>query len=357
MIWMHCSRKRRRWSRCEIDLVKVLELLPDRRTMLVRAGVNWKPGVVGHVTFPAHLGSPSGYALQTGQPVISRDLDKEDRFQIPQVLLDHGVRSTVNVVIEGEHGAWGVLEVDARERRDFQDDDVAFLQNYANLLAAAIERHKVHSELAAALERDRMLRFELQHRGRNLLTNIRALAARARATSKDLDGFAAAFDARLAALARTHDLLTLSEAPAASLRGILRQELEAHGAEVGESIVLAGPDLELPAGAVQALAMAFHELATNAMKHGALAHEGGRLEVSWDRIRGADCDAIAIRWRETGVAIPGPPERRGMGSETVQRSLPYMLGGSARMTFHPEGLECVIRFPEPERVPPGGRGG
>jgi two-component sensor histidine kinase len=332
---------------CDIELVKVLELLPGRDAMLVRAGVNWKPGVVGHLTFPAHTGSPSGYALQTGQPVISRDIATERRFEIPDVLIEHRVQSAVNVVIEGEHGPWGVLEVDARERRDFDDDDIAFLQTYANLLAAAVERAQAHAELAAAVERGRILQAELRHRGRNLLTNIRALAARTRASSTDLDGFGAAFEARLAALGRTQELLTPGSAESVGIRRILLQELEAHGAEVGDSVVLSGPELTLPAGAVQALALAVHELATNATKHGALGRESGRLTVSWWRLPGTDGDEIAICWRETGVAIAGPPERRGMGSETVERSLPYMLGGSAAMTFHPDGLECTIRFPEP----------
>ena len=108
-----------------IELVKVLELLPDRDTMLVRAGVNWNPGVVGHATFGAHRDSPAGYALQENKPVISPDTDTEDRFEIPPLLTEHGVRSMVNVVIRGERAAWGVLEIDSRQRRDFNEDDIS----------------------------------------------------------------------------------------------------------------------------------------------------------------------------------------------------------------------------------------
>ena len=75
-----------------IELVKVLELLPDGETMLVRAGVNWNPGVVGHATFGAHRDSPAGYALQENKPVISPDTDTEDRFAVPRLLIEHGVR-------------------------------------------------------------------------------------------------------------------------------------------------------------------------------------------------------------------------------------------------------------------------
>ena len=165
-----------------IELVKVLELLPDRDTMLVRAGVNWNPGVVGHATFGAHRDSPAGYALQENKPVISPDTDLEDRFEIPQLLVDHGVRSMVNVVIRGERAAWGVLEVDSRQRRDFNEDDISFLQNYANLLAAAIERLQTEAELKDAADRGSILLGELQHRVRNMLLNVRTLA---RTNSKD----------------------------------------------------------------------------------------------------------------------------------------------------------------------------
>ena len=96
----------------DVDLVKVLELLPDGETMLVRAGVNWAPGVVGHATIPANKGSAAGYALQTGEPVISENVATETRFQIPTLLTQHGVKSTVNVLVRGEDKPFGILEVD-----------------------------------------------------------------------------------------------------------------------------------------------------------------------------------------------------------------------------------------------------
>ena len=103
---------------------------------LVRAGVNWNPGVVGHAKIPAQEGSPAGCALHTNQPVITEDTEREVRFEIPKLLIEHSVRSTVNVVIRGEEGPFGVLEVDSRQLREFEQDDIDFLQNYANLLKA-----------------------------------------------------------------------------------------------------------------------------------------------------------------------------------------------------------------------------
>src|SRR6476659_3498589 len=85
----------------DVELVKVLELLPGGENLLVRAGVNWNPGVGGHAEIPAHEGSPAGYALHTNQPVITEDTERDVRFEIPKLLIEHSVKSTVNVVSRG----------------------------------------------------------------------------------------------------------------------------------------------------------------------------------------------------------------------------------------------------------------
>lgn len=329
----------------EVEFVKVLELLPGGETMLVRAGVNWQPGVVGRTTFSAHDHSPGGYALQTDEPVISNDIAAETRFEIPQVLRDHGIKSMVNVVIRGEGDPWGVLEVDAPQHRSFDQDDISFLQNYANLLASAIDRLDRERSLTEAAARNEILLGELRHRVTNLLANVRAVAARTRAATGSLDEFATAFDARLAALTRTQHLLTHQPGGEIALRTVLSQELEAHGAEENDRVVLDGPDTLLPPRIVQALSMGFHELATNATKHGALSRDAGRLEVAWSTPASDRGRELVLRWRETGVPIEEPPGRRGLGSAMIEQGLPYMLGGSCEMTFHADGLECAIRCP------------
>ena len=151
----------------------------------------------------------------------------------------------VNVVIRGERAAWGVLEVDSRQRRDFNEDDISFLQNYANLLAAAIERLQTEAELKDAADRGSILLGELQHRVRNMLLNVRTLAKRTAKSSASLEAFVVAFDARLMALARTQELLTQGSAVSVRLEDTLRQELKAHGADHGSRVLLAGPDLRL----------------------------------------------------------------------------------------------------------------
>lgn len=329
----------------DMDLVKVLELLPDGN-VLVRAGVGWNPGVVGHATFGANQLSPAGFAMQTDTPVISY-LSDEERFEIPKLLREHGVRSMVNVVIRGDFGPWGVLEVDSREIQDFDEDDISFLQNYANLLASAVERLNAHQKLTRSLEERDMLMHELQHRVRNMLANISVLAKRTGQGSDSFGDFFASFDERLSALARTQNMLLKGPDEHIRLREILNQELEAHGIDVGDSVSAVGPDIPLPPAVSQALAMAFHELTTNSIKYGALNGGQGTLNVVWRIEASGEEKDLLISWRETGVRIDHPPSREGYGSEIIKSALPYMISGTSQLEFHSDGVECNIRLPAP----------
>jgi PAS domain S-box-containing protein len=142
-----------------IELCNVLELLPGGREMLLRAGIGWKPGKVGE----AHVGtgreSQAGYTLTSDAPVISDDLHVEQRFEVLHFLQEHGVQSSITVVIGGTPGGhpFGVLGACSTELRKFTPDDVNFLQSVANILAAAIERKHVESALAESEGRFREL--------------------------------------------------------------------------------------------------------------------------------------------------------------------------------------------------------
>jgi signal transduction histidine kinase/CheY-like chemotaxis protein len=124
----------------QVRFGKVLEFLPAENRLLVRAGVGWHPGVVGHATIGAQLDSPAGYALHTGKPVISNSLDAEDRFDTPELLLEHGIRRAVNVILMGEGTPFGVLEVDSDLPGAFTEHDLDFLEAVANLLGLALKR-------------------------------------------------------------------------------------------------------------------------------------------------------------------------------------------------------------------------
>jgi signal transduction histidine kinase len=141
----------------EVRYCKVLEYLPDENRLLVRAGVGWHEGVVGHATIGADLESPAGYALHTGKPVISNHLHEETRFRTPQLLAAHGVERAVNVILEGDGKPFGVLEADSETAGAFSEHDADFLQGVANLLGVALDRRRVEDKL-------RQLNEELEQR-------------------------------------------------------------------------------------------------------------------------------------------------------------------------------------------------
>ena len=139
----------------ETRFCKVLEFLPAEDQLLVSAGVGWHDGVVGHAKIDAGLGSPAGYALRTGEAVVSDHLAKEGRFRTPQLLLDHGIEQAINVIIQSGGSAFGVLEADSQRAGEFEREDLAFMQAAANLLGLAIERKRGEAALAASYARTR----------------------------------------------------------------------------------------------------------------------------------------------------------------------------------------------------------
>ncbi len=142
-------------STLDVELSELLELDPGHQELLLRAGVGWRPGVVGTVRLPTGRDSQAGYTLLADLPVIS-DHATETRFTPPAALVEHGVRSGVTVVIAGPEGRWGVLGAHTSRRRTFTDDDVAFLQSIANVLGSVIQRRRTIEDL-----RDSQQRLEL----------------------------------------------------------------------------------------------------------------------------------------------------------------------------------------------------
>jgi signal transduction histidine kinase/CheY-like chemotaxis protein len=142
------------------DLAKVVELQEDGKTLVVRAGVGWKPGVVGVATITADADTSEGHALRTGEPMISPDIATETRFKYSQFLIDNNVRAIANVLIIGGQGKapFGILQIDSHVPRQFTESDTLFLRSYANLLAAAVDRLRVHRALEETVaERTREL--------------------------------------------------------------------------------------------------------------------------------------------------------------------------------------------------------
>lgn len=130
----------------DIELAEILELLPDEKTLLLRAGVGWKEGLVGHATRWVGVESHAGFTLLSNEPAILENLEKDTRFHGLSLLHDHGVVSGMSVVIHGREKPFGTLGAYSTKPRKFTKDDIAFLQATANVLAAAIERKRAEEE-------------------------------------------------------------------------------------------------------------------------------------------------------------------------------------------------------------------
>ena len=157
------------------EFAKVLKYLPEDNRFLVCAGVGWGPDVVGKATIGADMASPAGYALQTGKPVISNHLNIEERFRTPELLVEHGIRRAMNVILQGDGTPYGVLEVDSRSEGEFAESDIVFLQGVANILGIAIERQRMEGDLRQAVHRQELLMKEVNHRVNNSLSIVASM--------------------------------------------------------------------------------------------------------------------------------------------------------------------------------------
>ena len=297
------------------DLAKVLELQPDGRTLLVRAGVGWEPGVVGKVTLSASEGSSEGHALRTGDPVVSLAVPEETRFPVAAFVVEHGVQSLVNVVVIGADGRppYGVLEVDSREHRDFAEDDISFLRTYANMLAAAVERLRAHEEVRArATDNERLLR-ELQHRVKNnlqVMVGLVQLQLR-RSTEPETKTALRAVGQRVDALRLLHDKLYVSGdvdridlgAYLADVASTLLRFHEEEGTHIRLVLeakrIIVSPEQAAPFG------LMVNEFITNSLRHAFICGEG-TIGLRLEPARG---DAARLTLWDDGRGLP--PERSG----------------------------------------------
>jgi two-component sensor histidine kinase len=290
----------------ESELCKILEYLPAENRLLLRAGVGWDPGLVGVASVGADLASPSGYALKTGKPVISNHLENEERFRTSELLRDHGVRRAINVILQGDGIAFGVLEVDSRSEGEFSEHDISFLQGAANILGMAIERQRYERNLKTALEHQQVLVKEINHRVKNSLQlvssmlNLRASAQDNPAVSQILSDASA----RVGAISRAHDRL---------YRGsdVARIELQAYLSDICRDLTDATPECPIAFEATGPITMAtdrairlallVSELVMNAAKHACGEDGRGQVNVQLSR---KDAATARVTVSDEGVGLP-----------------------------------------------------
>lgn len=201
------------------------------------------------------------------------------------------------------------------------------------------------SESRMAEERQGLLLHELNHRVKNTLATVQAIASMTRRSGRDPEAMWAGFTARLQGLAKTNDLLAASNWDGAPLRETLVNELGPYDDGQGRRIGLQGEPVMLSPRAALALGLAVHELATNAAKYGALSVPEGTVRVAWSLVRTGEGPKLRIEWAESGGPAVQKPERQGFGSRLIQRGLAQQLGGEIELDFAPAGVRCLIVFP------------
>ena len=203
------------------------------------------------------------------------------------------------------------------------------------------------SERRRASDQRTVLLQELNHRVKNSLATVQSIASQTFRYTDTREAFQQTFEARLMALAKTHDLLTMNDWETASLNELLLAELEPYGGNESSRFAIDGKDVQLASPVALALGLVFHELATNAVKYGALSVSSGRVEIGWKIADGGH--RLHWHWIETGGPPVKEPTRRGVGTRVIERGLMHEFGGEARIDFDPSGVKCLIDLPLPSR--------
>jgi len=268
-----------------------------------------------------------------------REFMDEDQFAISMDAfnrkLEHGGSTRLTVKLRAKDGRELIWEVNSRLSLDEQGRPTAL--------------HAIGRDMTEAKRAETHLRLlidELNHRVKNTLAIVQGIAQQSFKDDVPPRQARAAFEGRLAALSEAHNLLTREHWSLVSMRQIIEDALRPHG-EAGR-FTLDGPDLTILPKTAISLALAIHELATNAVKHGALSCPEGRISVAWQRIRGDGPARLTLRWEESGGPAVEPPTRRGFGTRMIERGLAAELGGTVTIDFRPGGLVCTVDAPLPE---------
>lgn len=289
--------------------------------------LDWSRGLSAVLGAPARDRRP-------GLDHLAARADPEDREQLraafegaPEATHPVEVPATV-VAADGSNRTWKLTVLSLRDA------------DRASARVIGVVRDE--TELADARRRLRLLHGELQHRVRNILAVTRSLMRRTARTAETIDAFVNHLDGRIGALARLQSMLLRDPEAKVDFETILREELLSAAASE-ESFSLSGPVLKLPLGMAQTVSLMLHELATNALKFGALSEPGGRLEVAWQ----SDGNSVQFTWRELDVPLLAAPSSKGVGLEMLEQVLPYETGGHAVYSFEPGGFACSVSLPLP----------
>ena len=338
----------------QAEFCKVLEHNPAENCFLVRAGVGWEPGIVGVATIGADLASPAGFALRTGKPVISNHLENEERFRTPELLMQHGIRRAMNVILRGDGKPFGVLEVDSRSEDEFVAHDLAFLQGAANILGMAIERERQERSLKAVLARQQVLLKEITHRVKNSLTIVASMLKLQAADVVDPVLTRHLEDAayRVSAVAKAHEHIHQGDGTDSLDLGIYLEQVcrDLNDAVPNCTIEIeAEHGIDILTDRAISIALITNELITNAAKYAYHGNPGGHVRV---RLARGDDGSIHLSIRDDGEGLPADFDLRsaaGLGMRIV-RAFSQQLNAEIAVRRLDPGTEFVVSVPRDQML-------
>lgn len=292
------------------------------------------------------IGSETFWQIWGLEPRDSAHISLLENIVVPE---DRAIRSTPETRALGS----AVANVEYRIRRpdtgelrwlsraiEFQRDPAGKPIKMFGVVQDITERKEIEA-------RQVMLTHELEHRIKNILAMVAAIASQT-LRNTDIDSARGTFNERLRALANAHDILNSTRWTNASMRQVIENTIAALPAD---QITITGPELAILPKMALTLALAVNELATNALKYGALSTQEGRVAIDWHLISADTGTNLIWRWTETGGPPVTAPTRRGFGSFLIERVFGADFGGTVRLDPRPEGLECVLTCPAPDPRP------
>jgi two-component system, sensor histidine kinase PdtaS len=335
----------------DAPFAKALEFLPDENRLIVSASFGWSPNTVENLSFATDDGSPAGYAYRTGQTVISNQLQSEARFQMPDLLADHGILRAIDVVIErGGHGQafFGVLEVDSPDPGDFDQADADFLASFAGLLGIAIERQHSDAMLQDALDYQALLTREMSHRVKNSLASVVGLLrVQSRGThSDDVRSALEEAGSRVSTIAQVHDHLWRgSRIGFVDLADFMNEFCRRLQGTAGANVLDCRADpMLLSADHAIPLGLLINELVTNAVKH-AYPDGCGVIEISAREMDGR----LHVEVSDRGVGLPEgfdiDQPRTSLGFRVITGLVRQLHGHLTVAANAPSGAHFLFELP------------
>ena len=272
--------------------------------------------------------------LKKGVSIHIADVTKDPRTKTKLASFDKiGVVSLLNVPLRENGKLVALLFLHDDKVHNWSLDKIDFLKNVADRIHAALERTKADAD-------KQLLIHELKHRMKNTLAVVMSIAGQTLRSAQTLEQAQTILEQRIAALAASHDLLNLYNHTGAPLHSVIGDVSKLFGNE-GQRIRMTGDDLRLSSKSAILFSLILHEMATNALKYGALSNDTGAVTISWEK----KDDMFHLTWSEQDGPEVRMPSRRGFGSRMIERTLAVSFGGEAKLDFSPKGVTLNFKAP------------